>query len=108
MSKTRQACCERNQSFCQQRSLVARFKCSHRSTCGFFSFYDSILREQHSRTRFINLRAVNLVFKSRKEYLRSVEMIVCICKPLNLPEKKGEVVFDTSLITYVARLVKVI
>jgi hypothetical protein len=35
-------------------------------------------------------------------------MIVCVCKPLNLPEKKGEVVFDASLITYVARLVKVI
>jgi hypothetical protein len=53
------------------------------------------------------LRAVDLVFKSRKEYLRSVEMIVCVCKPLNLLEKKGEVVFDASLITYMARLLKV-
>jgi hypothetical protein len=54
------------------------------------------------------LRAVDLVFKSRKEYLRSVEMIVCVCKPLNFPEKKSQVVFDASLITYVARLLKVI
>src|SRR5678816_1946563 len=35
-------------------------------------------------------------------------MIVCIFKPLNFPEKKSQVVFDASLITYVARLLKVI
>ena len=51
---------------------------------------------------------MNIIFKSCEERLRTVEMLMCVCKLVSFPEKHSQVVFDTGLVTYMARLLEVI
>src|ERR1700752_3560217 len=51
---------------------------------------------------------MKIVLEPGKEYLRAVEMLVCLCKLFSPPVKHREVIFDACLVTYMAGLLKVI